>query len=113
MVPTAAVKAEVGSQVSRVSSVMRVDNDLEVVSSSARMSVDAKDDDITKDLALALKPYDELKSVTTSVKNGVVQLSGKVPNGWERLHVLRVARGVTGVRTVEDLLSVNEPERAN
>jgi osmotically-inducible protein OsmY len=43
----------------------------------------------------------------------VVQLSGKVPNGWERLHVLRVARGVTGVRTVEDLLSVNEPERAN
>jgi hypothetical protein len=47
------------------------------------------------------------------VKNGVVQLSGKVPNGWERLHVLRVARGVTGVRTVEDLLSVNEPERAN
>jgi hyperosmotically inducible periplasmic protein len=113
MVPTAAVKAEVGSQVSRVSGVMRVDNDLEVVSSLARMSVDAKDDDITKDLALALKPYDELKSVTTSVKNGVVQVSGKVPNGWERLHVLRVARGVTGVRTVEDLLSVNEPERAN
>lgn len=113
LVPTAAVKGEVGSQVSRVSGVVRVDNDLEVVSSSARMSVDAKDEDITKDLAIALKPYDELKSVTTSVKNGVVQLSGKVPNGWERLHVLRVARGVTGVRTVEDLLSVNEPERAN
>jgi hyperosmotically inducible protein len=108
IVPTAAIKNEAGDQASRVAGVIRVDNELEVVATSAKKAVDAKDTDISKDLALAFKGHTEFKGVTTSVKNGAVQLSGKVPNGWERLHALRVTRAVHGVRVVDDQLITDE-----
>lgn len=113
IVPTAAIKTEAGSQASRVEGVIRVDNHLEVVPTAMKKAVEAKDDDISRDLALAFKARPELKAVTSTVKNGSVQLAGKVPNGWERLHALRVTRAVRGVRVVEDLLDVTDEQRPN
>ncbi len=82
---------------------------LEVVASSQKAAVDAKDSDITRDLALASKDRADFKSVKTSVKNGIVQLSGTVESGWDEVSAVRVARRVPGVRGVEDQLKIDEP----
>jgi osmotically-inducible protein OsmY len=69
IVPTAAVRYAAGGEASKVSGVKRVDNQLEVVSTADKKTVDAKDTDITRDLALAFKDRPDQKNVTTSVKN--------------------------------------------
>jgi hyperosmotically inducible protein len=107
MVPTADVKTAATTEASKADGVVRVVNQLEVVASPQRKVVDAKDADITRDLALAIKDRPELKSVTTSVKNGAVQVSGSVSSGWDELNAIRVIRRVAGVRTVENQLKVD------
>ena len=106
IVPTAAVKASAGAEAAKVNGVLHVDNLLEVVSTAQKAKVDAKDTDISKDLALALKDHPEASGVTTSVKNGVVQLTGTVDSSWDELTLVRVARSVRGVRAVEDQLRI-------
>lgn len=108
IVPTAAVKKSAGTEAGKVFGVVKVENQLEVVASSAKDRVDAKDDDITSDLKIAFKDRADLKSVTTSVKNGVVQLSGSVDSGWDAVNAVRVARKVAGVRGVQNELKVDD-----
>jgi len=112
MVPTAEVKRTAEAEAARVSGVKKVDNELEVVSSAQKETVQARDEDLTRDLKLAFKDRPEFKDITTAVRNGVVQLSGKVASGWEELSAVRTARSVKGVRGVTNLLKVEERERA-
>lgn len=106
MVPTAQVKRSAEAEAARVSGVSRVENQLEVVSSAQKETAQAKDEDITRDLKLAFKDRPDLENVNTSVKNGVVQLTGKVASGWEELSAVRTARMVKGVRGVTNQLEV-------
>ena len=50
-----------------------------------------------------------LKDVDFEVKNGVVRLTGEVPSGWYRLRAASCARGVKGVKSVQDDLRVEKP----
>jgi len=116
IVPTADVKQAAGIEAGKVSGVARVLNQLEVVASSDKKVVDAKDADITRDLALAFKDRPELKSVVNSVKNGVVRLTGTVGTGWDAMHALRITKQTAGVRGVENQLKIEEkaePPRTN
>jgi hyperosmotically inducible protein len=108
IVPSFEVKRAAGLEAGRVSGVLRVHNRLEVVASSQKQRVEARDADITRDLALALKDRVEFKGVQTGVKNGSVQLSGSVASGWDEVNAVRTVRRVTGVRTVEDKLKVED-----
>lgn len=108
MVPTDQVKRAAEAEAMRVSGVSKVDNQLEVVASAEKETVKAKDEDITRDLKLVFKDRPEFKNVNTAVRNGVVQLSGKVATGWEELSAVRTARMVKGVRGVTNLLKVED-----
>jgi hyperosmotically inducible periplasmic protein len=108
IVPTAAVKAAAGAEARKVKGVVRVDDQLEVVATAQKKVVDAKDADITRDLALAVKDRTDFKTVTTLVKNGIVRISGTVGTGWDEVNVVRVVRLVSGVRGVEDQLKVDD-----
>ena len=85
-------------------------NQLEVVATSQKKFVEAKDADIAKDLALTLKDRAEFKSVDTAVKNGTVRLTGTVGSGWDEVNVVRVVRNVAGVRGVEDNIKIDAKE---
>lgn len=110
IVPTAAVKAKAGAEAAKATGVVRVENLLEVVSTAQKPTVEAKDADITRDLALALNAQPEFKRITSSVKNGVVQLTGSVDSGWHELSIVRIVRNLAGVRGVEDQLRVDPPK---
>jgi osmotically-inducible protein OsmY len=108
IVPTAEVKLAAGQEAAKVKGVRQVDNELEVVSSASKKLVDARDADITRDLALTFKGHPEFKDIASSVKNGAVRLTGTVPSGWDQLKALRVSHHVTGVRAVEDDLKLDD-----
>jgi hyperosmotically inducible protein len=107
MVPTGHVKRAAAAEAGRVSGVRQVQNELQVVSSSDKQRVVAKDADITRDLGLAFKDRTDFKSIDTSVKHGIVRLTGSVPSGWDELSAVRVARQVSGVRGIDDQLKVD------
>ncbi len=109
IVPTAAIRTAAGNEAGKVDGVKRVDNQLEVVAPANKKVVDAKDDDITRDLALTFKDRPEQRKVTTAVKNGTVRLTGTVTSGWAELNTLRLTRGVNGVRGIENQLKVEQP----
>ncbi len=113
MVPTEAVKKTAGKQAQKVKGVTRVENELQVVASSDKKQVKAKDEDITRDLELAFKDKPAFKGITTNVKKGVVQLKGTVNSTWEEFSAVRTARSVKGVRNVEDDLKLDEKPRTN
>lgn len=108
IVPTADVSREAATAASKASGVLKVDNQLEVVATAQKKLVDAKDADITRDLALAFKDRADLKSVTTSVKNGTVQINGTVTSGWDEVSAIRCVRQVAGVRAVENQLKIDD-----
>jgi hyperosmotically inducible periplasmic protein len=108
MVPTGDVKTAAAAEARKVSGVMRIQNNLEIVASSRKEGVLAKDADISRDLALALKDREGLGRVETSVKNGIVRLTGTVKSGWDEVNAVRVVRRVVGVRGVEDQLKIDE-----
>jgi len=106
MVPTAEVKNVAAAEAGKVDGVTHVANQLEVVPSSRKQVVEAKDDDITRDLGLVFKDRPEFKSVNTAVKNGTVRLTGNVGSAWDEVNAVRMAREVAGVRHVEDQLTI-------
>ena len=108
IVPTAEVKKSAGSEAGKVSGVIKVENELEVVATSQKKLVDAKDADVTRDLALAFKDRGDLKGVIATVKNGVVQLTGTVASGWDEVNAVRIARRVAGVRSIENQLKIDD-----
>jgi osmotically-inducible protein OsmY len=106
IVPTEAAKAGAAAEAMKVANVRKIDNDLQVVPSTKKEMVDAKDKDLEKELQAAFKKRPELKSVTSEVKNGVVRLTGTVDSGWDRLLAVRVARQCAGVRSVDEAMTI-------
>ncbi len=111
IVPTDEVKRAAEAQAQRVSGVASVKNELEVVPSNEKDLVEAKDEDLTGALKLAFKDRKEWKDVKATVKNGVVQLTGRVASAWDEFSAVRAARQVKGVRNVVDQLEVEHTER--
>lgn len=107
-VPSAEVRLSAGHEATKATGVVRVDNQLEVVASNQRADVETRDVDIARALALATKDKAEFKRVSTSVRNGVVRLTGWVGSGWDEVSMARLARRTAGVRSVEDQLRVDE-----
>jgi hyperosmotically inducible protein len=108
IVPTADIKAAAGNEAGKATGVVSVQNQLEVVGSAQKKTVDAKDADITRDLVLAYKDRPELRNVTNTVKNGTVRLTGTVGSSWDEVNAVRLARRINGVRGVENQLKVDE-----
>jgi osmotically-inducible protein OsmY len=56
--------------------------------------------------ALIQSPEVKANDVNVDVRNGVVQLKGRVATSTERAAAERVARGVSGVRSVQNDLQI-------
>lgn len=89
-----------------VEGVKAVRNVLQVVPDKNRKMVDAKDDDIQKAVEERLKKDEPLKEADIKVRsdNGVVTLSGKVPDSRVKGRAADLARRVPGVKTVRNEL---------
>jgi hypothetical protein len=79
-----------------------VKNELQVVPPSAQKMVEAKDDDITKQVKTRLARDARLKSLDVRTDNGVVTLQGKVPSIMDSARASEMAREVGGVRAVRN-----------
>jgi osmotically-inducible protein OsmY len=108
IVPTPASKRVAEADARKVSGVVHVVNELEVVPSSARKTVNAQDDVVKRDVEQAIAAHEDLKDVDVEVKNGVVRLSGTVPTEEHRLGAAITARATAGVRSVQDDLRIRE-----
>ena len=69
----------------------------------------AKDADIKTDVDKAIAANTDLSTVSTSVNEGVVTLSGEVKNETTKTAAETAARGVNGVKSVTNNLSVTPP----
>ncbi len=112
IVPSTASKKAAEADARRVGGVARVANELQVVATSARKTVDVHDDAVKHDVEQALSSRQALGKVDVEVRNGVVRLSGSVPTETERLDAAIAARATSGVRAVQDDLRVRD-ERAD
>lgn len=108
IVPTEEVKRTAEAEASRVKGVASVENHLQVVPSSEKEAVKEKDEDLTRAIKLAFKDREELKRVDWEVKNGVVQLTGRVASMEDEYEAVRAARSVKGIRNVVNQLKVDE-----
>jgi osmotically-inducible protein OsmY len=108
IVPTEEVKRAAEAEASRVKGVASVENHLQVVASNEKEAVKEKDEDLTKAIKLVFKDREELKRVDYEVKNGVVQLTGRVDSMEDEYEAVRAARSVKGIRNVVNQLKVDE-----
>jgi hyperosmotically inducible protein len=88
-----------------------VKNDLQVVAPSARKAVDATDKDIAKTVETRLKKDANLKKVDVRADGGVVTLTGEVPNLSMSARASEMARGVGGVKSVKNELTVRQANK--
>jgi hyperosmotically inducible periplasmic protein len=109
-VPDEAAKDRAESEAHKVSGVVRVRNQLEVVPSSKRATVTADDAKIERDLADCFG-RSEYANIRYEVKAGNVRVTGRVASAWEKLDVMRLARSVDGVRTVHEELEIVPREK--
>ena len=107
MVPSEEVKQASSAEVRKVSGVKAVINELQVVPSTQRKRVEAKDADVMSAVKQALDKRKDLtgNDVSVEVKDGIVRLTGTVPNEVARVTAATTARSTPGVRAVlwEDL----------
>jgi hyperosmotically inducible protein len=91
-----------------VSGVKGIRNVLQVVPDADRKSVDARDADIKKAVAERLKKDDPLKEADIKVRsdNGVVTLSGTVPDARVKTRAADLTRRTPGVKTVRNELQL-------
>jgi osmotically-inducible protein OsmY len=82
--------------------VQAVRNELQVVPGSAKKVVEAKDDEITKQVKDRFKANPKLKSLDVRTDNGVVTLQGKLPSIMDSARASQKAREVPGVRSVRN-----------
>jgi hyperosmotically inducible protein len=108
IVPTAAAKAAAEAEARKANGVKSVQNELQVVAARAQEAVEAKDDEITRRVNAAMQEREAFRdaNIDVEVKNGVVRLTGAVPNESVRLAAAVAARGVAGVKAVQDDLQV-------
>ena len=90
-----------------------VKNELQVVPSSAKKVVEAKDDDITKHVKSKFKGDARLKSLDVRTDNGVVTLQGKLATINDSVRASQVAREVPGVRSVRNDTTYDSPRASS
>jgi hyperosmotically inducible periplasmic protein len=88
-----------------------VKNDLQVVAPSARKAVEASDKDIAKSVETRMKKDTNLKKVDVRADSGVVTLTGEVPSITASAHASEMARGVAGVKSVKNELTVRQANK--
>lgn len=108
IVPTTASKAAAEMEAKKVDSVRSVRNDLQVVAKANQDKVEVKDEEISRKVNEAIDNRDALDKadIDVEVKNGVVRLTGTVPNESLRLLSATTARSISGVRSVHDELKI-------
>ncbi len=108
IVPSEEGKRAAEADARKVSGVQQVRNELEVVPKAKQERVEARDDDLQKEVAQRLKQRQDLEgaNVDVEVKNGVARLTGKVTNEEQRLTAAIAARSTPGVRAIHDELRV-------
>jgi hyperosmotically inducible protein len=94
-----------------VEGVQSVKNDLQVVSPAARKAVDASDKDIAKAVETRIARDAQLKKVDVRIDAGVVTLTGEVPTIVASARASETARGVAGVKSVKNELTVRQASR--
>ena len=92
-----------------VEGVQGVKNELQVVPASAKKTVEAKDEDITKQVKERFKADPKLKSLDIRTDNGVVTLQGKLPSINDSARASQMAREVPGVRSVRNDTTYESP----
>jgi hypothetical protein len=93
-----------------IEGVQAVRNELQVVPGSAKKVVEAKDDEITKQVKDRLKADPKLKSLDVRTDNGVVTLQGKLPSIMDSARASQKAREVPGVRSVRNDTTYDSPK---
>ena len=88
-----------------IDGVKGVKNNLQVVAASRQRAVEAKDDDITKQVKNRLAKDGRLKSVDVRTDAGVVTLQGKVDSVTDSARASGMARQIPGVRSVKNELT--------
>lgn len=92
-----------------IEGIQGVKNELQVVPESAKKVVEAKDDEITKQVKARLKADAKLKSLDVRTDNGVVTLQGKLPSIMDSARASQMAREVPGVRSVRNDTTYESP----
>jgi hyperosmotically inducible periplasmic protein len=107
-VPNESAKRAAEMAVKKIDGVKAVQNELQIVPKAMAKAVEAKDDDIRKDVDSRLEARPELEdaSIDTQVEKGVVRLTGSVASQSDRLIALTTTRATPGVRSVIDDLKV-------
>ena len=108
-VDTPAAKAAAEEVARGIEGVQAVRNELQVVPESAKKMVEAKDDDITKQVKAKLNADSKLKSLDVRSDNGVVTLQGKLPSITDSARASQMAREVPGVRAVRNDTTYETP----
>ena len=108
-VPTDRSKQLAETEVKKVDGVRAVRNDLQVVPKSMAKDVSDSDANITKNIDNKLGQRSELKDgkIDVQVENGVARLKGNVASQSDRMLAMTTTRGVPGVRSVIDDLTVS------
>jgi len=89
-----------------VSGVKSVNNTLQVVPAAQRKTVDVKDTDVKKTVVERLGTDQQLKTADIEVRadNGMVTLTGTVPDARAKARAVELTRKVPGVRGVRNEL---------
>jgi hyperosmotically inducible protein len=97
-----------------IEGVKHVKNELQVIAPAQRDRVDAKDNEITKQVKRRISEDPRFKGADIKVDttNGVVRLTGDVPNVTTAARASEMARQVTGVRAVKNELTVKSGARS-
>lgn len=108
IVPSEEAKRAAEADARQVSGVRQVRNDLQVVPKAQQERVEARDEDVQKQVEQRLQQRQDLAGadVDVEVKNGVARLTGKVTSEDQRLAAAVAARSTPGVRAVKDELRI-------
>lgn len=107
-VDSAEAKAAAGDIAKGIEGVQSVKNDLQVVAPTDRKMVNAKDEDIDKAVKARLAKDAQAKKVDVRTDAGVVTLTGEVPSITVSAKASEMARGVAGVKSVKNELTVRQ-----
>src|SRR5262249_18003508 len=101
-----AAKAAAADVAQGIDGVKSVKNDLQVVAPTERKAVAADANQISKTVESRLSHDAQLKKIDVRTDAGVVVLTGKVPTIVASAKASEMARGVPGVRSVKNELTV-------
>ncbi len=111
-VPTKAEKTKAEAVVRQVGGVKDVDNLLQVVPEAKRPAVDARDDQIEKQVNDKLKAKGLHDVKVASVDKGLVLLKGETPTLLTKLSAIETAYEVDGVKHVSSEIKTEQEKQA-